>query len=88
MKRSVKTAGILVLAILLVSCGGASSGKALAQEAIKAIRAQDQEKLETVAERFDELGPAQKVRFGAELAKHGEEIQEAMQEIIKINMPQ
>jgi hypothetical protein len=68
----------------MVGCGGSSgSGKALAQDAVKAIREQDQQKLEVIAERFEELGAAQKVRFATELAKHGEEMQAALEEFMK-----
>ena len=77
---------VFALLAVLSGCGGGTSGKALAQEAVQAIQDQDQQKLERIAEDFEELGAAQKVRFAAELAKQGEEIQAALQEFIKVGV--
>ena len=88
MRKSVLIAVLVVVALALVGCGGGNSGKALALEAVKAIEAKDEPKLKEVGDRFDELGPVQKARFAAELAKHGEEVAKALAEIVDLKLGQ
>lgn len=79
---------LLMILALLIGCGGGGSGKTLAQDAVKAIQEQDEEKLEQISERFEALGPAQKLRFATEMAKSGEEVRDAIQEFIGTSLPQ
>ena len=86
MKRALRILALTLVLIALIGCGGGDSGKALAQDAVKAIQEQDEQLLTEIGERFEKLGAAQKVRFAAEIAQQGEEIQAAMQEIIKASL--
>jgi hypothetical protein len=66
---------VLLAALLLAGCGGSSLGKALAQQAVKAMESRDQTQLNQILEGFDELNPIEKARFATEIARQGEEVQ-------------
>ena len=68
----------VVVSLLLVACGGANSGKAVAQEMVRAMQAGDSAKLDELKKKFEELGTLQKVQFATEMAGQGEEIQKIM----------
>ena len=87
-RRSVLIAVLVLIALALASCGGGSSGKALAQDAVKAMEAKDEARLKEIGNLFDELSAIQKARFAAELAQHGEEMGEAIQGLIDFKLGQ
>jgi hypothetical protein len=90
MRQRQLLAGLLLVLVMLalVGCGGGGSGKSLAQEAIAALEADDDAKLATIGQRFDELPPVQKVRFATEVAKHGQEIQALVGEMVGSSLGQ
>ena len=88
MRHSVPIVVLIIMALALFGCGGGSSGKALAQETVKAIQAKDETKLKELGDRIDELSTIQKARFVAEIAQHGEEIGKVLEEALNFKFGQ
>ena len=73
-------ATVMITALLFTACGGGNSGKALANQMVAAMKAEDEQKLKELANKIEDLGPLQKVQFATELAKNGADIQKMITE--------